>query len=784
MAMVGIIPNPASGKDIRRLVGHGLLVSNNEKSNILRRILIALHSLRISNVWIMPDTFGIGKQAIESLNRHHPGAALGARLLDMDVTGTGYDSISAARILEQMQAGCIITLGGDGTVRLAAKGSGAVPILPVSTGTNNVLPQFIEGTLAGLSAGLLALQPIEKRHEMCYRSKVIEIWVNGTAVDHALVDAVAMSGEFTGSKAVWAPERLRQVAVTRSTPNSIGLSSILGLLHPVKASEPYGAVADIGKEVGCTTVLAPLGPGLMAEVDVKRVDRLKPGEPHPITHERPLLIALDGEREITLKAEDKAEFVLNPDGPWIVDVGKVLAAASEKHWLIKKAERREINMPVDVVMPKLGLNMSEGLLVEWLKKEGDTVQKGDPLFIVETEKVTTESVAQVNGILSQILVQQGVIVPVKTVVAVIQAEAESSITPVTTSNHESIQKQQLGLSENIVQQATNTVEKEKVPASPLAKRRAKELGIDLGSMKGTGPGGRITQEDVEKAKAPPQKLPLPILASPVAKRLAREHGIDLAVVLGSGPDGRIIQEDIQAAIKEKTSPEETSGPGSGVIAIEGIRAVIARKMQQSVSTTAQVTLQSEADVTALVGYREKAKKSDDRGRAVPSYNTILIWAVAQALREHPRFNAVQAGEAIHIQHKINVGLAVDTDEGLLVVVVKEADQKTIQDIQGELVTLVDRALSKSSLAEDLEGGTFTITNLGSYGIDGFTPIINPPEMAILGVGRFVEKLVIQDGKVRQSPMATFSLTFDHRLVDGAPAARFLQTIIAHLNQLT
>lgn len=387
-------------------------------------------------------------------------------------------------------------------------------------------------------------------------------------------------------------------------------------------------------------------------------------------------------------------------------------------------------MPIEVVMPKLGLNMSEGRLLEWLRKEGDPVQRGDPLFVVETDKVTTESEAQVSGVLGKILVPAGDTVPVRTVVTHILAEGEG---------------------EDMLSRAP-VVEMPGIEGPVVTKVQMPALG-----------GGKA-------------------LASPVAKRMAKEHGIDLASVKGSGPDGRIVQEDIERVLKgRQEAPAQLSS--EMMLPVDGVRAVIARRMAGSLASTAPVTLQSETDVSELVAFRERLRVNTQNGDQLPGYNAIFMWLVAQALREHPMLNATQVGEFIKIQTQINIGLAVDTLAGLMVVVVREADKKSIQQIHAELHKLVERALERKSLQEDLEGGTFTITNLGPFGVDGFTPIINPPEMAILGIGRIAEKLVIREGKVTQRHISTLSLTFDHRLVDGAPAGRFLQTIAGLIAEL-
>ncbi len=391
-------------------------------------------------------------------------------------------------------------------------------------------------------------------------------------------------------------------------------------------------------------------------------------------------------------------------------------------------------MPTEVVMPKLGLNMTEGLLVEWLKKEGDAVKKGDLLFSVETDKITTEAEANVDGVLARIFVQAGETVPVRAVVGVILAAGEEL-----PANYETGTKKAEVKESSVVTASTNA------PA-PVST------------------GG-------------------PVLASPIAKRLAAENGIDFTTVKGSGAGGRISQEDVERAIQEGAKGSGSKPAEGKEMKIEGVRAVIAERMLKSVQTTAQVTLHAEIDVSAMVAHRIKLKAEAKNATSVPSYNAILAAVCSQALREHPAINAIEEGNTIRPLEKVNVGVAVDTEAGLVVVVVPEADQKNENEVHQMLSTMIERAVARKSMPDDLTGSTFTITNLGGFGVEGFTPIINPPEMAILGVGKIAEKLVIVDGKIAQRWMMTLSLTFDHRLVDGAPAARFLQTIANKLAEL-
>ncbi len=333
--IVGIIANPASGKDIRRLVAQALVVGNREKSSIVRRMLVGLHAARVDEVWIMPDKFGIGILAIEELQRTHPEVVNAVDILDMEFSGTGIDTIRAARFMRQMGAGCILVLGGDGTSRLASRECGEVPLLPVSTGTNNVLPQFVEGTIAGLAAGLIARSFPHDVEDLVYHSKVMDIVVNGVTVDSALVDVAALGGSFLGSKAVWEMDSLRQLAVTRASPANIGLSAIVGMLQTIEENAPKGAILEVHQDA-MQYVTAAVAPGLMATIPFCEPEEMLPGELYPVVSERPMVLALDGEREIYLGVEDVAEIRMRLDGPRLVDVKKVMQKASVNKFFVKQ----------------------------------------------------------------------------------------------------------------------------------------------------------------------------------------------------------------------------------------------------------------------------------------------------------------------------------------------------------------------------------------------------------------------------------------------------------------
>jgi pyruvate dehydrogenase E2 component (dihydrolipoamide acetyltransferase) len=444
-------------------------------------------------------------------------------------------------------------------------------------------------------------------------------------------------------------------------------------------------------------------------------------------------------------------------------------------------------MATEVIMPKLGQTMEEGTIVEWLKREGDPVRRGEVIYTTESDKATLEVESPTRGFLRRILVAAGETVPVLTVVGLITRTADEDISGVEFQGSGSRSQVAEAAALPTAEPETLKPETLKRPsgrlfASPRARKLAREKEVDLAHVPGTGPNGRIVERDV---MAVLETLPR---ATPVARRLADQAGLDLRAVRGSGPGGRITKEDVERALSELQVAEaaalakpETLKPET-LKPLTGVRAVIARRMAESHRTTAPVTLTTEADATAFVEVREglKASLADELGFNL-GYNDLLIKLVARALREFPYMNArledIGDGSGV-IRHldEVNVALAVDTERGLLVPVVRAADRKGLVEIAREVRELVARAQSGQALPDELSGSTFTITNLGMYEIDAFTPIINLPETAILGVGRIVARPAVVDGGVCVRQMMWLSLTFDHRLVDGAPAARFLQRI--------
>lgn len=325
MATVGIIANPASGKDIRRLVAYGTVFDNLEKVNIVRRVLLGLAALGLERVIYMPDYYGIVPHALEGLSSHHR-LPFEVECLDMELTGTQVDSCQAAHLMNRGGVGCIITMGGDGTNRMVAKGCGDTPLLPISTGTNNVFPEMVEGTIAGLAAGVVANR-ISKGPAAVHRTKKLIIKKDGEPVDIALIDAVVLKDNFIGSRAVWDAERIRQVVVTRGEAHNIGISSIAGNLEPVGITEGKGMLVEF--DGSGTPLLAPIAPGLILPVRVANYRIIKIDEEVAVS-DVPCVIALDGEREVEVREGERASIRLAYDGPYVVNIKEALREAVRK----------------------------------------------------------------------------------------------------------------------------------------------------------------------------------------------------------------------------------------------------------------------------------------------------------------------------------------------------------------------------------------------------------------------------------------------------------------------
>lgn len=442
-------------------------------------------------------------------------------------------------------------------------------------------------------------------------------------------------------------------------------------------------------------------------------------------------------------------------------------------------------MAEEFFIPKLGQTVEEVTLVKWLVEDGARVSVGQEIMEVETDKAVFPVEANAKGILHIGPYREGQVVPVLTVVAIIGKPEDKFV--LAAGNQES-SNQEIGnqvsgdkaLGNQVPSQSPNSLVAQfpdhQVFASPRARKLAAAKNVDLAQVTPTGYGGmRVAERDVAVYLAQAPK------ATPVAQRMAADAGVDLHAVTGTGPGGRIVKEDVaRAQAAAPAAPPASLQPQSEIlerIPLKGVRGIIAERMGASVHTTARVTLVMEMDATGFVAARERIKEKVEKDWGfAPGFNDLLAKIVAAALRQFPYVNARLAQDAIELLGPINLGLAVDTERGLLVPVVRNVDQKNLRQFGAEFRQMVERARAGRSLPDDLTGGTFTITNLGMYDVDAFTPVINLPEAAILGVGRIAPKVVPYQGEIAIRQMWTLSLVFDHRLMDGAPAARFLQAI--------
>ena len=454
-------------------------------------------------------------------------------------------------------------------------------------------------------------------------------------------------------------------------------------------------------------------------------------------------------------------------------------------------------MATEIRMPRLGWTMEEGIFGEWLKHDGDKIQSGDFLFTIEGDKATQEIEAFDNGILRipPNAAKPGDLITVGTVLAYTTRPGEAApfegqpvTSSVETTNVTSYELRITEVTPTSTQHATRNTQK--IAISPRARRIASELGVDWDGLTGSGSTGRIIERDIRAAAAlaaakpveqPTAELEEKVRATPIAVRMAQEAGIDLAELAAQKPGARIDRADVEAAIATRTitpsAPPATTPPVTETIPVTNIRRLIAQRMLESAQGTASVTLTMEVDATALVKLREELKTAfAPRGYAVPSYNDLFAKLTAVALQEHPLLNARWQGEEIVLNKAVHIGIAVDTPEGLLVPVVRNVHSQSVREIAAQSKALIEKALARKLSAAELQDGTFTITNLGIYNIDAFTPIINPPQCAILGIGRIVKKPAVVGEKIKARDMVALSLTFDHRIVDGAPAARFLDLV--------
>lgn len=402
---------------------------------------------------------------------------------------------------------------------------------------------------------------------------------------------------------------------------------------------------------------------------------------------------------------------------------------------------------IEINIPKLGLTMESAKLVRWEFRSGDTVKEATTILVIETDKVSFDVPAPSDGIIHP-TVPEGTTCAVEETVGFLAQDREEY--------------------ERII--------KEYPSAEAGAAERAETMQAGAASPK-------------TEPSAPPPSSAGPkgrIKASPLARSMAAKHNLDLSTIVGSGPGGRIVRADILNVLegvptvteKKVEIPPESLPKAialkeiSESIPIQGVRRVIFENMYQSLSQSAQLTLHTEACAESLITLRERLNRD---GKKI-SYNSILVKIAALAIRLHPRINASVERDTLHVWRQVHIGLAMEANDALIVPVVRNPDLKTIREIDQEISGLIQKTRENKLLPDDLANGTFTISNLGFADIDFFTPIIRPPESAILGVGRIVKKPGVKDDRVISEPRIGLSLTFDHRIIDGAPGARFLKTI--------
>jgi len=390
----------------------------------------------------------------------------------------------------------------------------------------------------------------------------------------------------------------------------------------------------------------------------------------------------------------------------------------------------------------MGMTMTEGTLAQWLAPDGAHVEKGQPIFKMLTEKINTEVEAEASGILRH-LVPEDTTVSAGAVVGSLLAEGEE-------------------LPSDLARMAA-------AATAPVAAAAATLVAPSGGTAPARAPGEFVR-------------------ASPLARRLAEEAGIDLSQVAATGPGGRILQEDVERAIaaRRQAPAAAAAAPSGRTIPFKGVRRTIAQRMHESLQTMAQLTITMEVDVTEAGRVCRELSAREQAGGANVTYTHAIVKAAALALAEHPRLNSTLEGDVIRLPDEVNVGVAVALDEGLIVPVVRDADRKSLRQIAVEARELSEKARQGTLSVDEVTAGTFTVTTLGMYDVDIFTPIVNPPQCAILGVGRVKEVPAFVAGgegdRVVRRSVVNLSLSFDHRVVDGAPAAEFLRRVKYYLEQ--
>jgi pyruvate dehydrogenase E2 component (dihydrolipoyllysine-residue acetyltransferase) len=416
-------------------------------------------------------------------------------------------------------------------------------------------------------------------------------------------------------------------------------------------------------------------------------------------------------------------------------------------------------MSSNVTLPRLGQGMETGTIVRWLKSEGENVEKGEPLYELDTEKVTQEVEAEASGVLLKILAGEGEEIEVGKSIAVIGEQGEDVPE---------------GEAEDPTEVSDDDAQEEGSPAPEREDER--ERGREEGPEGPSEPEQRVESTNGGRVKA-----------SPLARRIARERGIELASLRGTGPEGRIVAEDVERASATgalSAAPAGGTAVPSGeieVVKLNQMRKTIARRMTEAWEAPAfQISMS--ADMTASIRLREALLAQVKEGDVRPTYSDILTKVVALALLRHRDVNAHFAGDSVKLFPTANIGIAVAIPHGLVVPVIPGCERLTIPEIAAARADIVSRTREGKLRAEDLEGGTFTISNLGMYGVEHFTAVLNPPQAGILAVGAIEERAVVVDGDLEIQPRMNMTLTIDHRSVDGATASEFLATVKSFLEE--
>jgi pyruvate dehydrogenase E2 component (dihydrolipoamide acetyltransferase) len=431
-------------------------------------------------------------------------------------------------------------------------------------------------------------------------------------------------------------------------------------------------------------------------------------------------------------------------------------------------------MATEVILPMLGETMNEGTIVAWSKAEGDLVKPGDVLYSVESDKATLEVEATTSGYLRHILAPAGSSVPVLSVVAwitrtayeVISAPGDQlpAIPPPAGTAPQALQAG----SPAAAATGPVTLPFGRRVASPRARRAARERGIDLARVAGSGPGGRIVERDLETATASPR-------LTPVAERMAGEMQVELADVQGTGPGGRITRRDLEAAARSAPRATVAAAP------LTRTQRIMAERMVTSFTSAPHFYLHAEVNARRLLAVRQELLPMLESAHGLRvTISDLLVRICARALVRHPQAMAQFSPEGLRPAAAVNIGLAADTPNGLVVPVIHAADQLPLAELVRRRTELVERARAGKSLPQDFDGGVFTLSNLGASRVDSFDAILNPPQATILATGRVIERPFAEDGKLSLVPTMKLSLSVDHRVLDGAAAARLLDEIVGLL----